>query len=372
MGSVVSKPAIPEDENALTPDWFQQALAAGGAPAAPTIRDVIIDDIGAGVGLVGKILRCHLAYLDADADAPPTVIVKLPSSHPETVQTARTLGLYRREYAYYRRIAPHVPVRSPVLLYGDFDDHNHRFVLALEDLADLVSVDQLDGASAEQASTAVRAAARLHARYWNRVGQPPVSGFHDSANPERRPLVRDMYQASLRPALERFGHIFPQPMRRLAEEYGQRIVEHLDAIAAGPRTFAHGDFRLDNMFFGADGSEDFAVVDWQVCGIASGLYDVAYFLSSSVAPEVRREIERDALAEYHEIVRASAAEGFTWEDCWRAYRQNTLSCFQTPIIAGGQLDFTRARSRQLAEVFLTRTLTAIDDLDAHEFLPANC
>lgn len=365
------KPAIPEDEKALTPDWFRQALTAGGASATPAVQDVAVEDIGAGVGLVGKILRCHLTYRDSGSGGPATVIVKLSSSHPETMQAARMLGLYQREYAFYRQVAPHVPIRSPALLYGDFDDHTHRFVLALEDLREMASVDQLDGASAEQARTAVRAVARLHGRYWNRIDQPPVSGFHDSANPQRRPMVRAVYQASLRPALDRFGHVFPEPMRRLAEEYGKMLVEHLDAIAAGPRTFTHGDFRLDNMFFGAgaDADEDFAVVDWQVSGIASGLYDVAYFLSSSVTPEIRRQIERDALAEYHDIIQATGVQDFTLEDCWRNYRQNMLSCFQTPIIAGAQFDFTGDRSRQLAEVFLTRTLTAIEDLGAREFLP---
>ena len=364
-----AKPAIPGNESDVTPEWIHQALTAGGAPDLPPITAVAVENIGAGVGMVGIILRCHLTYRDGAGAGPETVIVKLPSSHPETVQTARTLGLYQREYAYYRHIAPHVPVRSPALLYGDFDDHSHRFVLVLEDLRHLTAVDQRDGASAEQAKTAIRAIARLHGYYWNKVDQLPVSSFHNSVSPERRPLVQSFYQASLRPALDRFGHVFPEPMQRLAEEYGHRIVEHMDAVAAGPLTFSHGDYRLDNMFFGAGHSADFAVVDWQVCGISSGLYDVAYFLSSSVAPEVRREIEREVLTEYHGIVRASGVTDFTLEDCWRSYRQNMLGCFLTPIIAGGQLDFTSDRSRQLADVFLQRTLTAIDDLDAREFLP---
>ena len=359
---------IPENEDAITADWMQQALISGDVSPIAEICDVTIDDIGTGVGLVGKILRCHLTYQDVDSDGPASVIVKLPSSHSETVQTARTLGLYHREYAYYRHVALHVPMRSPSLLYGDFDDSSHRFVLVLEDLRNMASVDQLDGASAEQAKTAVRASARLHSRFWNRIDQPPASYFHESANPQRRQLVQAVYQASLVPALDRFGHLFPDHMRRLAEEYGRKIVEHLDAVAAGPRTFTHGDFRLDNMFFGA-GNDDFAVVDWQVCGISSGLYDVAYFLSSSVPPEVRRDVEREALSEYHAVINSMGVEDITFEECWRSYRQVMLGCFQTPIIAGGQLDFTSDRSRQLAEVFLTRTLTAIDDLDAREFLP---
>ena len=233
----------------------------------------------------------------------------------------------------------------------------------------MASVDQLDGASAEQAIIAVRAAARLHGRFWNKVDRPPISGFYDPSNPQRRQSVQAIYLASLTPALERFGYVFPDHMQQLAEEYGRMIVDYLDALTAGPRTLGHGDFRLDNMFFGAGDGDEFAAVDWQVCSISNGLYDVAYFLSSSVAPEVRRDVEREALSEYHAVLDSMGVEGMTPDDCWRGYRQSMLACFQTPIIAGGQLDFSSERSRQLAEVFLRRTLTAIDDLNAEEFLP---
>ena len=360
---------IPENDHAITAGWMQQALTAGGKSDLPAIRQVAVEDVGQGFGMVGKILRCHLTYHHSAPGAPASVILKLPGSHPETLRAARTLRLYQREYTYYRQVAAHVPIRSPALLYGNFDDTSHRFVLALEDLRSMTAVDQIDGASIAQAQTAIRSVAQIHGLFWDNVNQPPVSDFCDSANPARRPLVQSLYQASLASALNRFGHIFPAPMRRLAAEYGPQVAAHLGDLAAGPQTFIHGDFRLDNMFFSDADPESFAVIDWQLCGIASGLYDVAYFLSSSVASDVRREIERDLLTEYHRIVRASGVADFTLEDCWRSYRQNMLSCFRTPIIAGGQLDFTSHRSRQLAEVFLQRTLTAIDDLDAVEFLP---
>lgn len=366
---MTTSPPLPDDESGVTAEWIRQALTAGGISDFPEIREVAFEDIGAGVGLVGKILRCHLTYYEDHSTAPDTVVVKLPSTHPQTFQAARQLRLYRREYDFYSKLATHIPLRAPAMLYGDFDDRTHRFVLVLEDLRHLATVDQLDGANAAQATAAIRAVARLHGQFWDRVDRPPVSGFHNSAEAERHALVRSVYQASLAAALDRFGHIFTSRMSRLAEVFGARLVEYLGAVASGPMTFAHGDFRLDNMFFGEDVQQDFAVVDWQVSGIASGLQDIAYFLSSSVPVAVRREIERAAVAEYHDIIAGMGAADFTFEECWRSYRQNMLGCFRTPIIAGGQLDFTGDRSRRLAEVFLQRTLTAIDDLDAGEFLP---
>ena len=350
---------------------MQQALIAGGANAGSTVAAVTVENVGAGIGLVGTVLRCHLSYADDTEAMPASVIVKFHSSHPETVRTARRLRLYIREYAFYRDIAHQVPLRSPALLYGDFDDTDHRFVLVLEDMVGMTAVDQVDGASAAQAKIAVREIARMHGAYWNRVDRPPVAGLHESASPERARLVQQVYQASLPPAFERLGSLFPERMRRLAEAYGPGLVEHTEAVAAGPLTFSHGDFRLDNMFFGADRADDLAVVDWQVCGVRSGLYDVAYFLSSSVPVAIRRDNEVDALAEYHRVLVNMGVEDFTLEECWRSYRQNMLGCFQTLVIASGQLDLSSERSRQLADVFVTRTLAAIDDLDAAEFLPGS-
>ena len=366
---MASRPEIPETTNDITAEWIRQALTHSGGTALPPVAGVDVENIGAGVGMVGTILRCHLSCEGDAAEMPRSVIVKLQSSHPETVKTARRLRLYAREYAFYRQLAPHVPLRSPSLIYGDFDARDHRFVLVLEDLAGMTTVDQISGASAAQAQTAVRAVARMHGAYWNRVDRPPVLGFHESASPERRRLVRQVYQESLPTAFERLGSLFPERMRRLAEAYGYGLVEHADALASGPLTFSHGDFRLDNMFFGKHGVDEFAAVDWQVSGVRSGLYDVAYFLSSSVPVEVRREIEADSVAEYHQVLANMGVRDFTLDECRRSYRQNMLGCLQTLVIASGQLDLSSDRSRQLADAFVTRTLTAIDDLDAREFLP---
>ena len=47
-----------------------------------------------------------------------------------------------------------------------------------------------------------------------------------------------------------------------------------------------------------------------------------------------------------------------------------LGCLLTAVLMCGGLDLGSDRGRQLAEVVLQRTLTAIEDLDAGEFLPA--
>ena len=99
----------------------------------------------------------------------------------------------------------------------------------------------------------------------------------------------------------------------------------------------HGDFRVDNMFFGADDKDhdEFAVVDWQASGLGSGLYDVAYFMGSSVPTEIRRQMEHEALEEYYRVVLDLGAQEFSLADCWQLYRKNMLAILFVAVIAGG-------------------------------------
>ncbi len=130
-----------------------------------------------------------------------------------------------------------------------------------------------------------------------------------------------------------------------------------------------------SMFFrpevggGASAGDDFAVVDWQGCGLGPGLYDVAYFLGTNVLPGDRRRIEREALEEYHDIVCRLGARDFTFDDCWRSYRQNMLGVLVACILGCGGLDLGFQRLHDLVKSALERALAAIEDLDVAEFLP---
>lgn len=361
---------IPASGNALTAAWMQQALSRGGAADLPAIQDMQVEDIGTGSGALGEILRCTMRYEDDGAGAPESVVVKLSSSDKKSVRIARLLAMYKREYSCFRELAPHMPIDFPELLYGDWEEAGHRFVLVLEDLRDMEAMDQISGASAARARRAIRGVARLHGRFWNRLDHPPASRFLASVGSEKRLLSQLLYLICLAPCLRRFGGLFSHEMRRLAEAYGPRVSVHMDELARGPQTLTHGDFRLENMFFGAGESDAFTVIDWQASGLVSnGLYDVAYFMATSVPTEVRREIEQDGLEEYHDIVCRMGAEDFSMADCWLRYRQSVLNMLVPCICACGGLDMTNPRMRVLGETMVRRTLHAIEDLEAQAFLP---
>ncbi len=358
---------MPKDRSAVTARWLRRALEAGGMRNVPAVAGVACERIGAGTGLVGEILRCRPTYLGEAGDAPRTVIVKLPSRNPANFRMGRRQLLHKREHDFYRHVAPHAAVRSPKLLYGNFDARSHRFVLVLEDLADMAAADQTSGAGEAEARRAVRAAARLHGRYWNRPGLLPGPAPADLLGAPYRQALAGLHAACLAPALGNFGGTFSNRMRRFAETLD--VSGLLAAIGDGPRTFVHGDFRLDNMFFGTGGGEDVALIDWQLCGIGSGLYDVAYFLCASVETGLRRRIERGLVREYHRIVRGLGAGDLDFERCWLLYRQNAAACLPVSVCVCGGLGLDDARGRRLAEVSLRRLLAAIEDLSADGICP---
>ena len=370
-----ARPKIPANGDAITVDWMRRALAAQGALEVAPIKGVVVEPIS--LGLLADILRCRLTYHGGESASagtqasPASVIVKLPSSDPKTLRLCKRFSLYQREYDFYRRLASHAPLRTPTLLYGDFEPRSHRFVLVLEDLGAMATADQIVGATAEQAKRAIREIAKLHGHYWNKADQSVLSGFRRELSPKYRPLLQIVYLANLLPTLHRFDAQFSNETRRLIEAYGPCVAEHVGILAAGPMTFAHGDFRLDNMFFGERNTgRDFAVIDWQVSSINSALYDVAYFLATSVASDVRRQVEREALREYHDIVRGMGVCDLTFEECWKLYRQNILGRLLTAIITCGGLDLNDARAHEFAQISLRRTMTAIEDLDAAELVPS--
>ena len=363
---------ICRDAAGVTADWMRRALRAGGVTDAPELKEIVVDNLGAATNAFGSLLRCHLIAPDGSPAVPRSVIVKLPTASALAMRFARWLEIHRREYGFYRHVAAHAPLRSPALLYGEFDEGSHRFVLVLEDLHPMEATPQALGVGAKRARIAVRELANLHGVFWEAVDRPPVAGSYDCLGSRYGRRMQSAYLLCLPFVLQRFSDHFSTETRRLVDALGTRIVAHFTNVAAAdPTTFIHGDCRGENLLFDASDTARPAAVDWQGCGLGSGLYDVAYFLGTSVSVDDRRRLERQVLQEYHDIVCRHGARSFSLDDCWRSYRQNMLSAVVPCILGCGGLEMADPRMLDLATAGLRRILTAVEDLDAGAFLPAS-
>lgn len=352
----------------ITSDWLNRAFAAGGA-RFPAVTRVSIVPVGVGHGLVGAILRCHLAYAEADPDAPTSVIVKLPGHDRRSRTMSRRLGLHEREYAFYTRLGDDVAVRTPRLYYADFDPATDALVLVQEDLVGLVQVDQIAGATAEQAYTALCSVTALHAQFLGRFRDERFAA-RVWAKSSRWQLIQlqAMYLWYLPSARRRFGESFSPRLSRIALEFGCSLTKYWSlTVSLTPLTFTHGDYRLDNLFFDPDNPSELAVIDWQVCSIGSGMRDMAYFLATNVEPDVRRTIERDVIEEYGEAM-ARVGTDLACDVWWHAYRIHILGNLLTAVIVCGGLEAEPGPARELVRTGLRRTLAAVEDLNVDELL----
>ncbi len=362
----MTEPQIPLQESDLTTDWLANCLEPKFTGISQSLDGVAVEQIGVGVGLMANLYRCHLSYTASGAEFPVSVVVKTSNDDPASAKLAKTLDLYRREYDFYVNVQPASKMRSPELLFGAYDKKRNLFVLVLEDLQSMNAYSQLDGATPEQAMLAIKELGRFHGQFWNRTDAPELAGAYDISTLVSIAVVQLVYRSNVDPAIEKFPQHFSPDVEAVVREFGRRIVEVMMLSNVPDLTYVHGDYRLDNMFFGDDG--ELTVLDWQVAGISTGFYDVAYFLCGSLTPETRAEVERDAIEEYCKAVSAEAGTNLEFEVGWELYRRATLTCLLTVIVVSGELDLSVDRSNDLIIEGLKRNLKAIEELNAAEYL----
>ena len=303
--------AIPVTFDALTPDWLTETLRAGGLIGDARVTTVQWTPVGQGVGVLCQLARLSLSYDRPSAGAPASLVAKLPSPSEQTRAMAHAFHFYEREVAFYRDLRDEVGIHTARPYYAVSDPATQDFTLLLEDLGDRRLGDQVAGVSAEDATLAVAELAKLHAPWWNSprlaaldwmpVADSPVNKAGMSFYPQAWPLFQQQ------------GHTIPPRLQAVGERMDVACMQILDRFGQGPRTICHGDYRSDNFFFGRDGQPPLTVVDWQIALQSAGVYDVAYFLSQSVAPEVRRAIERDLLRSYHEALLAGGVRDYSFD-----------------------------------------------------------
>jgi aminoglycoside phosphotransferase (APT) family kinase protein len=119
----------------------------------------------------------------------------------------------------------------------------------------------------------------------------------------------------------RFEGLLEPEYMALAERLAQAMPGFY-AEAESPRTVQHGDFRLDNILFAAQGgARRMATLDWQTVTCGPGLLDVTYFLSAGLPVDLRRAHEVELVRLYHAELLRLGVTGYDWDFCWRDYRR---------------------------------------------------
>jgi hypothetical protein len=265
--------------------------------------------------------------------------------------------MYPREVRFYRDLGPGTDL-AVGCHHAAVDERSHDFVLLLDDMTGSTMIDQLAGCPVDRAAELLGALAALHAHHWDEAGlegAPWLTRFGDSALADELvgavrscwPTVRD-----------RFGPDLDPDVVALGDGLADRLPEVARALSQPPVTLSHGDVRLDNVFFRADGVR---LCDWQLTGRARGMRDVAYFLTQSLTLETRAEHERALVDGYLERLADLGVDVPATAEIWDAYRQGTILGFAYAVVASGGLDQDDPRSAAIPRAMLERATQAMID-----------
>lgn len=120
-------------------------------------------------------------------------------------------------------------------------------------------------------------------------------------------------------------------------------------LGDAPATLLHGDYRLDNLLIGGpDDDYELAVVDWQGCRTGRAMCDVAYFISGSLEPEIRRLHQDHLLKLYLTTLGECGVTGYTFEQCRSDFRLALLERVSFYVVLSATVDLSSDRAVGLA------------------------
>ena len=231
----------------------------------------------------------------------------------------------------------------------------------MEDMSPANQGDQIVGCDLEVAELAVRELAGLHAPLW---GSARLDEFDwlSQRDPDSSAMLEMMY-GMLWPG---FWAGYGAEMPEYAQEIGERLTTGLGryvTAVGSPSVVTHGDYRLDNLLFGAGaGAPPITVVDWQTPGRGPGASDVAYFLGTSLPTDLRCASDEALVRVYHDALAAAGVTGYSASQCFSDYRSTILGGFIMAVIAS-MLVGTDERGHAMFLAMARRSAEAAFDLD---------
>ena len=162
--------------------------------------------------------------------------------------------------------------------------------------------------------------------------------------------------------LEQFPHLFTEDIIKTVAKMPDHVNPLLDKIYQGPLVIAHGDLRLDNIFFS---DIDIALVDYQAVCKAAPEHDLAYFVTQSLGDDVRQT--EDWLAIYHAHLTSEGID-YDIETSRERYRLCAMYFVCYAVIIAGTLDTANERGRQLAETLLGNSIRSLTEMNAYELI----
>lgn len=344
--------ALPRTIEALTPQWFTQALAErhpGVKVEQASIERIIW-------GSATKVF-VQLQYSANAQGLPAHLCVKGGFD-----ERSRAYGLgaaYELEGWFYRELSPRLHLPHPKSYYAGIEPQ--QAIIIMEDLAEqgasFCNGVELWGVDA--VAQTLEALAQLHGQTrntprtqyrWIPVGcEAARRAFDVMLSPEQfHPLIARDEIPDLPPGM--------RDDARVRQAFAA-LWTHDDAAE---HVINHGDAHVGQLY--RRPGEKPAYLDWQSACLAPWGHDVAYFIGSALEPVERQSNERHLLQHYLGHLKAHGGLAPSFDEAWTEYRRHMLHGFAwmcVPTVMQPS-DVVRAMARRYA--------AAIEELDPFALL----
>lgn len=345
---------IPASIDHVTADWVAEATGLD-------VTGVEHELIGVGIGVSSAVYRLHLA----GTDVPETLVLKLRALDEAAVFTSSMLQMYQREVKFFDELEGRAPIHVPKGFGGGLSDDGADYYLLMEDMGGHRAVDQNEGMTVADAERSIDELARWHAEFWGDADRYVASGAALS-------IGDDIYHGVL-PVV--FGEGWEKIQAEMdvhptiadvAPRWIAKLPDMLTALSTSPTTVIHGDYRADNIFF--DDDDNVVLLDFQITGLGTGAYDLAYFVTQSLLPDVAAEHEQALFGRYVAgLVEGGVPEAET-SRLWEDYRVAALFCLVYPVVASRGMDLSDPRQLELVTTMSNGCARAIDALGLRDLL----
>lgn len=356
--------SIPDTPNDITPQWLTDALYSTGTFPNAVVTSLCIEPI-AEFTCAGQLARLHLSFSQPKSTLPSTLVAKLHAPDEPIRAKTRPFTPDKQEILFYQQLASEIALRIPQCYYSAMNATDGKYVRILEDLAPAKVGDQIKGSTAKETAIALRAIAGFHAHWWQSEkleGFDWIAGSPTDSESATRWILEE-YQKAFPIFVNKVGALVTDAVKTFGEQLPEKLSDK-SRFRKPLRTLVHGDFRLENVFFGTSlGESGFAVIDWQDISRGEGVWDVAWFIGGCLQTTSKRQMEEWKLLKiYHKALKANGVSGYTFDACWADYRRAMLRYFVQAVLMVASLNPGNDRENRLARAVSQRFIAAITDL----------
>lgn len=362
-GREVGLPTTIEEVDAA---WLTSVLRTSGAIGPDrSVASAELEPFAEGLGFLSILHRATLTY-DGDAPgAPDTVIIKMITDLEVQRGIGEALQFYPRELRFYREVAPMAGFRSPVAHAAIMADDSADFVLVMEDLSGIRQLDQAVGVDAADALLAAETMARMHGAFAGKDLSDLATTFLPFDNPIYQVALPQVFAGGWETCKAEAGDLLSPEIVAFGDRFAELVPFFMQQFSG--TTLVHADWRADNLMVD-DATGEMVVIDFQLVGVGVPSYDLGYFMSQSMEPEVRAEHGQAVIDRYFETLDETGA-GFDTDELHRALRLSVAWCLIYPVSTFAGWPDLPEPHRQTALRMLRRSVSAIAEHDALSLIP---